>query len=118
MLSGDDSLTLPMLAIGAEGVISAAANLVPRDVTALIDTYQRGEVAAARRLHSDLFPLFRALFDLAPNPVPLRTALATVGRGNGELRLPLVPMNGRARDLLNVRLACRGFRVLEARAGA
>jgi 4-hydroxy-tetrahydrodipicolinate synthase len=118
VLCGDDSLTLPMLAVGAVGVISVAANLVPREITALIDSYERGEVAEAGQLHRSLFPLCRALLDLAPNPVPLKTALAMVGRGNEELRLPLTPMGDRARDMLSVRLSCNGFRVLEAGAGA
>jgi 4-hydroxy-tetrahydrodipicolinate synthase len=118
VLCGDDSLTLPMLAVGAVGVISVAANLVPREIMALIDSYERGEVAEARQLHRSLFPLCRALLDLAPNPVPLKTALAMVGQGSGELRLPLTPMGDKARDILSVRLSCNGFRILEAGAGA
>ena len=95
VLSGDDSLTLPMLAVGAEGVVSVVANLVPRDVIALVDAFRRGDLAEARRLHAFLFPLCRALLDLGPNPIPLKAALAMVGRGNGELRLPLTPLNVR-----------------------
>jgi 4-hydroxy-tetrahydrodipicolinate synthase len=118
VLSGDDSLTLPMLAVGASGVISVAANLVPEDVIALIDAFRAGDVAEARRLHSLLFPLCRALLDLGPNPVPVKTALELVGRGNGELRLPLTRLGARARDTLDVRLSCHGLRVLVAGAGA
>jgi 4-hydroxy-tetrahydrodipicolinate synthase len=114
VLSGDDSLTLPMLAIGAEGVISVVANLVPKDVIALLDAFRLGDSAEARRLHALLFPLCRALMDLAPNPIPVKTALALVGRGNGELRLPLTPPNFRARDALSVALARHGLRVLES----
>lgn len=95
VLSGDDSLTLPMLAVGAEGVVSVAANLVPRDVMALVDAFARGDLAGARRLHLRLFPLCRDLLGLAPNPIPVKAALALLGRGNGELRLPLVPLEDR-----------------------
>jgi 4-hydroxy-tetrahydrodipicolinate synthase len=107
-----------MLAIGAKGVISVAANLVPHEVISMIDAYQSGDIHKARQYHADLFPLCRALMDLAPNPVPLKTALSMVGRGNGELRLPLTPMNSRERDILSVRLSCDGLRILEAGAGA
>ncbi|MBV8268211.1 MAG: 4-hydroxy-tetrahydrodipicolinate synthase [Planctomycetaceae bacterium] len=100
ILSGDDSLTLPMLAVGAEGVVSVVANLVPRDVIALLDAFGRGDLAAARRRHAAFFPLCRDLLSLAPNPVPVKTALALLGRGNGELRLPLCPLDDRALPLL------------------
>ncbi|MBV8611014.1 MAG: 4-hydroxy-tetrahydrodipicolinate synthase [Singulisphaera sp.] len=100
ILSGDDSLTLPMLAVGAEGVVSVVANLVPRDVIALLDAFGRGDLAEARRRHAALFPLCRDLLSLAPNPIPVKTALALLGRGNGELRLPLCPLEERALPLL------------------
>ena len=78
ILSGDDSLTLPMLAVGAEGVVSVVANLVPRDVIALIEAFQNGRIAEARRSpHARLFPLCRDLLGLAPNPIPVKTALAS-----------------------------------------
>jgi 4-hydroxy-tetrahydrodipicolinate synthase len=89
VLSGDDSLTLPMLAVGAEGVVSVVANLVPKDVIAMLDAFSRADLAGARRLHARLFPLCRDLLGLAPNPIPVKQALALLGRGNGELRLPL-----------------------------
>jgi 4-hydroxy-tetrahydrodipicolinate synthase len=93
ILSGDDSLTLPMLAVGAEGVVSVAANLVPRQVMALIESYQSGRLAEARGIHARLFPLCRDLLGLAPNPVPVKAALALLGRGAGEVRLPLCPLD-------------------------
>src|SRR6185312_2456488 len=80
VLSGDDSLTLPMLAVGAEGVVSVVANLVPRDVAALLTAFDRGDLAEARRLHTRLFPLCRDLLGLAPNPIPVKTAMALLGR--------------------------------------
>jgi 4-hydroxy-tetrahydrodipicolinate synthase len=101
VLSGDDSLTLPMLAVGAEGVISVAANLVPRDVAAMIRAFNEGDLRGARERHARLFPLCRDLLGLAPNPVPLKAALALLGRGNGELRLPLCPLDEAARARLS-----------------
>ncbi len=91
VLSGDDSLTLPMMSIGAEGVISVAANLVPRDIMAMIAAFNAGDLVTARRAHQKLFPLCRDLLSLAPNPIPVKTAMAILGRGNGEMRLPLLP---------------------------
>lgn len=92
LLSGDDSLTLPMLSVGAEGVISVVANLIPRDVDGLIRSFAEGRLEDARAAHRRLFPLCRDLLGLAPNPVPVKTAMALLGRGNGELRLPLCPL--------------------------
>jgi 4-hydroxy-tetrahydrodipicolinate synthase len=89
VLSGDDSLTLPMLAVGAEGVISVVANLVPRDVISMIGSFHRGDLNDARMRHARLFPLCKDLLGLGPNPVPIKAALSALGRGNGELRLPL-----------------------------
>src|SRR5262249_11164430 len=110
ILSGDDSLTLPMLSIGAEGVVSVVANLVPRDVISMVEAYQRGETAEARRRHAQLFPLCRDLLGLAPNPIPIKTALALLGRASGELRLPLCPLDEHA--LLILRRTLVGFGLL------
>jgi len=92
VLSGDDSLTLPMLAIGAEGVVSVAANIVPAEILAMIEAFRAGKLELAKSLHQKLFPLARDLLSLGPNPVPLKAAMALLGRGNGELRLPLTPL--------------------------
>jgi 4-hydroxy-tetrahydrodipicolinate synthase len=110
VLSGDDSLTLPMLAVGAEGVVSVAANLVPKDVAALISAFNSGDLGAARERHARLFPLCRDLLGLGPNPVPLKAALALLGRGNGELRLPLCPLDGPDVERLSRALARYGLR--------
>ena len=96
ILSGDDSLTLPMLSVGAAGVVSVIANLVPRDVIALVEAFKNGDVVEARQRHARLFPLCRDLLALAPNPIPVKTALAILGRGNGEMRLPLCPLDERS----------------------
>ncbi len=109
VLSGDDSLTLPMLSVGAEGVVSVAANLVPREVMGMIEAYQAGRVQQATDFHRRLFPLCRDLLSLAPNPIPLKTAMALLGRGNGELRLPLCPLDEPARETLRRRLVHFGL---------
>jgi 4-hydroxy-tetrahydrodipicolinate synthase len=100
VLSGDDSLTLPMMAVGAEGVVSVVGNLVPQDVIALIQAFQSGDLLEARRLHAKLFPLCRDLLGVATNPIPVKLALAMLGRGNGEMRLPLYPPDERGRESL------------------
>jgi 4-hydroxy-tetrahydrodipicolinate synthase len=100
VLSGDDSLTLPMLAVGAEGVVSVVANLVPRDVMALVAAFEAGDVAGSRALHAKLFPLCRDLLGLATNPIPVKEAMAILGRGNGELRLPMTPLDDAGRTAL------------------
>ncbi len=109
ILSGDDSLTLPMLAVGAEGVISVVANLVPREVMGMVSAFESGKVEQARAAHRRLFPLCRDLLSLAPNPVPLKAAMALLGRGSGELRLPLVPLDESARESLQRRLSSHGL---------
>jgi 4-hydroxy-tetrahydrodipicolinate synthase len=109
ILSGDDSLTLPMLSVGAEGVVSVVANLVPRDVLALIDAYQGGRIAEARQWHGRLFPLCRDLLGLAPNPIPVKAALALLDRGTGDVRLPLCPLEERSVAILRERLIRYGL---------
>ncbi len=109
VLSGDDSLTLPMLAVGAEGVISVVANLVPKDVIGLIDAFRKGDLGAAKKAHMRLFPLCRDLLGLAPNPIPVKTAMALLGRGNGEMRLPLFPVDSKGRDTLQRTLVRYGL---------
>jgi 4-hydroxy-tetrahydrodipicolinate synthase len=95
ILSGDDSLTLPMLSVGAEGVVSVVGNLVPRDVAALVEAYRGGRVEEARGWHARLFPLSRDLLALAPNPIPVKAALSLLGRCAAEVRLPLFPLDDR-----------------------
>jgi len=85
-------LTLPMLAIGAKGVISTVANLVPQDMAGLVNAYFQGDLDGARRLHFKLFPLIKALF-LEGNPIPLKGAMRLRGMLNGELRPPLAPLS-------------------------
>src|SRR3989475_8064371 len=91
ILSGDDSLTLPFMSVGAVGVVSVASNLFPAEVRALVQAYQSGDVKSAEKLHRKMFPLFKDLF-IEPNPVPIKTALGWRGAMSGECRLPLCEM--------------------------
>ena len=92
VLSGDDSMTLPLLAIGGRGVISVVGNIVPADMKALCDAFDAGDLPRARALHHKLFGLGRDLLGLASNPIPIKAAMAMLGRDTGEIRLPLVPL--------------------------
>jgi 4-hydroxy-tetrahydrodipicolinate synthase len=92
VISGDDSLTLPFMAAGAEGVISVASNLVPREIVKLVKLALANDYAGATKLHRKLHPLFKALF-IEPNPVPVKTALARAGIiSSADVRLPLCEM--------------------------
>lgn len=90
--SGDDSLTLPLVAIGAYGVVSVASHLVGKELQAMVNGLVAGRVAEAQAIHRRLFPLFKALF-MAPNPVPIKAALALLGRPAGRPRPPLVALS-------------------------
>jgi 4-hydroxy-tetrahydrodipicolinate synthase len=92
ILSGDDSLTLPFLAVGATGVVSVASNLFPAEVVRLVQLFAKGKAENARLIHQRLFPLFKDLF-LEPNPVPVKTALGWRGVMSPEVRLPLTAMS-------------------------
>ena len=92
ILSGDDSLTLPFMAVGAAGVVSVASNLFPSDVGALVCACEAGDLKAAERLHWKFLPLFKDLF-IEPNPVPVKTALGWRGVMLPEVRLPLCEMS-------------------------
>lgn len=91
VLSGDDSLTLPIMSVGGKGVISVVANIVPADTAALTKHCLAGDYAAARKLHYKLFPLCKGMF-IETNPIPVKTAMKLLGRLNGEMRLPLCEM--------------------------
>ncbi|MCI0460343.1 MAG: 4-hydroxy-tetrahydrodipicolinate synthase [Gemmataceae bacterium] len=96
LLSGDDSLTLPLMSIGGRGVVSVVGNVVPRDLKALVQAFDSGRLEEARRWHHKLFPLCRDLLGAATNPIPIKTAMKLLGRDTGELRLPLCPMDSPA----------------------
>ena len=108
ILSGDDSLTLPIGSVGGRGVISVLANVLPGEVRRLCDAMLAGDLAAATAQHLRLFPLFKAMF-VETNPIPIKAALAMAGMIANELRLPLVPLSERHRARLAELL--RGFGV-------
>ncbi|MFH1622807.1 MAG: 4-hydroxy-tetrahydrodipicolinate synthase [Candidatus Omnitrophota bacterium] len=92
LISGDDSLTLPLLAIGGVGVISVVANIVPKDVSMLVDEYLKGNVKKAQQLHYKLLPLVKAVF-IETNPIPVKTSMGLMKMCNPDLRLPLCSMS-------------------------
>jgi len=105
-LSGDDTLTLPLMAVGGKGVISVVANIVPRDVADLTRAFLSGDWKRARELHLKLFPLCQAMF-CETNPIPVKTAMALMGMIGGELRLPLCPMS--EANLSKLKAALRAY---------
>ena len=92
ILSGDDSLTLPFMSVGAVGVVSVASNLVPAEVCALVRASESGDAKLAENSHGKMLPLFKDLF-IEPNPVPVKTALGWRGAMSAEVRLPLCEMS-------------------------
>ena len=109
VLSGDDSLTLPLLSIGAEGVVSVVGNMIPGDMIALVKAYMSGETLEAQRLHHKLFPLCRDMLGLATNPIPLKAAMAEMGKDSGELRLPMTDLDADQLASLRKTLAAYGI---------
>lgn len=99
VLAGDDSLTLPMMAVGGKGVITVTANIVPFEMAELVKTFSAGKIVESRRIHFKLSPLFAALF-LETNPIPVKEALGMMGKIDSELRLPLCPMAQDTREKL------------------
>jgi 4-hydroxy-tetrahydrodipicolinate synthase len=107
ILSGDDSLTLPFMSVGAQGVISVASNVIPREVSRMVRAFAAGQSAAALKLHQKCYPLFKDLF-IETNPVPVKAALAMLGMIEEEYRLPLVAMNAANREKLRKTLKTVG----------
>ena len=103
ILSGDDALTLPFMSLGANGVVSVASNVVPRQVSRLVAAFRAGNAPAALKIHEQLYPLFKDLF-IESNPLPVKAALAMMGLIQEEFRLPLVPMSAANRAVLKATL--------------
>jgi len=99
IFSGDDSLTLPFLSVGAQGVISVVSNILPRPVVRMVRAFLEGNPAAALKIHQQLYPLFKDLF-IETNPAPVKAALAMMGLIGEEMRLPLVPISAKNRAVL------------------
>lgn len=109
LLSGDDSMTLPLLAVGGRGVISVVGNIVPADMIALCQAHDAGDLATARELHHKLFPLCRDMLSLSTNPIPIKAAMKLLGRDTGELRLPMTPLTADEEAKLRSTLAGYGL---------
>ncbi|HSV98812.1 MAG TPA: 4-hydroxy-tetrahydrodipicolinate synthase [Sedimentisphaerales bacterium] len=92
ILSGDDSLTLPLASVGGKGVISVVANIVPADVKAMTDLILEGDLVKARQWHRKLFALSKNMLTLATNPIPIKAAMAMLDMCSEELRLPMTPL--------------------------
>lgn len=92
IISGDDSLTLPLASVGGKGVISVVANIVPTDVKAMTDLILEGDFVSARKWHRKLFVLAKSLLSMATNPIPIKAAMAMLGMASDEMRLPLTPL--------------------------
>jgi 4-hydroxy-tetrahydrodipicolinate synthase len=109
VLSGDDSLTLPLMAVGARGVISVVGNIVPQDMIALIEAADRNDLAAARQMHRKLFALCRDMLGLSTNPIPIKAAMKMLGRDTGEMRLPMTPLDSKQETALRQTLTAYGL---------
>jgi 4-hydroxy-tetrahydrodipicolinate synthase len=103
ILSGDDSLTLPFMVVGAHGVVSVASNIIPQEVAQMVKAFAMGKLETAQLIHQRFFPLFKDLF-LETNPIPIKAALAMLGEIEEEYRLPLVPMSLKNREHLKATL--------------
>jgi 4-hydroxy-tetrahydrodipicolinate synthase len=110
ILSGDDSLTFPMLAIGAQGVISVCANILPREVSQMCELFFAGDIEKARALHLKMFPVMKALF-IESNPIPLKKAMELMGLAAGKPRLPLAEISPENARLLKDKLVEFGIKL-------
>ena len=108
ILSGDDSLTLPFMSVGAQGVISVASNVIPKEVSQMVNAFARGDAKKAAQLHAKFYPVFKDLF-IETNPVPVKAALAMLGVLDEEYRLPLVPLADANRAKLKATLKACGI---------
>lgn len=108
IFSGDDSLTLPFMAVGACGVVSVASNVIPRDVAHMVRAYSTGNSSLALKLHEKYYPLFKDLF-IESNPGPVKAALAMMGMMEDEMRLPLVPISAASREKLRKTMKACGI---------
>jgi 4-hydroxy-tetrahydrodipicolinate synthase len=106
ILSGDDSLTIPFMSVGADGVISVASNIIPRQVVKMVRAFAEGDVKTAMKLHLAYYQLFRDLF-IETNPIPIKAALAMTGKIKEVYRLPLTQMNPKNKEILrNTLIKC------------
>ncbi len=109
VLCGDDSLTLPMMSVGAEGVVSVVGNLVPRVMIELVQAAAAGDYTTAQKLHHRLFALCSNMLGLSTNPIPVKAAMQMLGRDSGELRLPMTPLDEASMEKLRETLFAFGL---------
>ena len=109
IISGDDSLTLPLASIGGKGVISVVANIVPADVKAMTDLILEGDLVTARQWHKKLFTLCKSMLTLATNPIPIKAAMAMLNMASEELRLPMTPLEEDKKAILKKTLEDYGL---------
>ncbi len=109
VLSGDDSMTLPLLSVGGEGVISVVGNIVPKDMLSLLKAFREGDLTSAQKWHTKLFTLCRDLLSLSTNPIPIKAAMQMLGRDTGELRLPMTPLDSASQAKLRQTLTAYGL---------
>ena len=109
ILSGDDSMTLPIASVGGKGVVSVVANIVPADVKAMTDLILEGDLVSARQWHNKLFALSRNILSLATNPIPIKAAVAMLNLASEELRLPMTPMDEDKKAVLRQTLQTYGL---------
>lgn len=110
LLSGDDNLLLPVLAIGGKGVISVASNFLPADVKKVVSLYNDGEIEESRNLFYKILPVMRALF-IETNPIPVKAAMEMLGYCSSDVRLPLVQLSDENKKILRQTLAAYGLKV-------
>ncbi len=110
LISGDDSLTLPVLSIGGIGIISVVANIAPKDVADLVGEFEKGNIEKARLMHYKLLPLIKAMF-IESNPIPVKTALGLMKRCDPDLMLPMCPLS--AENLERLRKALKDYGLLK-----
>jgi len=109
IISGDDSLTLPLASVGGKGVISVVANIVPADVKAMTDLILEGDLVSARQWHRKLFTLCKSMLTLATNPIPIKAAMAMLNMCSEELRLPMTPLEESKKTVLGQTLKDYGL---------
>lgn len=109
ILSGDDSMTLPIASVGGKGVVSVVANIVPTDVKAMTDLILEGDLVSARQWHNKLFALCRNLLSLATNPIPIKAAVSMLNLASEELRLPMMPLDEDKKEVLRETLQTYGL---------
>lgn len=109
IISGDDSLTLPLASVGGKGVISVVANVVPNDVKAMTDLILQGDFVSARKWHRKLFTLSKNMLTLATNPIPIKAAMAMLNMASDEMRLPMTELEDGKKDVLRKALKDYGL---------